>query len=75
MVVSLSRQLTEEFDSGWGTRQLHYYMHFTEVFPKIEIVHTLYAKLSWFHIREIMYIEKPLKRDFYIEMCRYQDFH
>ena len=33
-------------------------------------MHTLCAKLSWSHFRRIIYLEDPLKRDFYAEMCR-----
>jgi predicted nuclease of restriction endonuclease-like (RecB) superfamily len=28
--------------------------------------------LSWSHIREIIYIDDPLKRDFYIEICKHE---
>ena len=35
-----------------------------------QIVHALSGQLSWTHLREIIYLEDSLKRDFYAEMCR-----
>ncbi len=35
-----------------------------------EIVSALRRELSWTHFKEIIYIDDPLKRDFYAEMCR-----
>jgi len=32
-------------------------------------VHTVCAQLSWSHIREIIYIENVLKREFYTQLC------
>lgn len=43
---------------------------FAQVFSDIEILQTLCAKLSWSHFRQLIYIEDDLKREFYIEMCR-----
>lgn len=34
------------------------------------ILYTLCTELSWSHIRQLMFIDDKLKRDFYIEMCR-----
>jgi predicted nuclease of restriction endonuclease-like (RecB) superfamily len=31
---------------------------------------TLSAQLGWTHLRQIMCLDDPLKRDFYAEMCR-----
>ena len=42
----------------------------TEVYPDQKIVHALSRQLSWTHFRQIIYIDDPLKRDFYAEMCR-----
>jgi predicted nuclease of restriction endonuclease-like (RecB) superfamily len=33
-------------------------------------VRALSAQLSWTHLRRIIYLDDPLKRDFYAEMCR-----
>ena len=38
--------------------------------PGAKILHALSANLSWTYLRQIVYIDDPLKRDFYAEMCR-----
>ena len=35
----------------------------------MQILQTLWAKLSWSYFKDIIYIDDPLKRDFYPEMC------
>ena len=45
-------------------------IRFAEVFPDIEIVSALRTQLGWTHFRQIIYLDDPLKRDFYAEMCR-----
>ena len=70
IVKELSTQLTEEYGRGWGQRHLFYCVKFTEVFPEKNILHTLCAKLSWSHIRLVLSMDDPLKREFYLEMCK-----
>lgn len=45
-------------------------IRFAEAFPDEEVVQGLVPVLSWTHLRLIIYIDDPLKRDFYAEMCR-----
>jgi len=45
-------------------------MQFEGVFPDEQIVYALRRQLSWTHIKTLMFIPEPLKRDFYIEMCK-----
>ena len=68
--VTLSRQLTENFGKGWSVRQLQYCLRSAGTFPDEQIMHTLCAKLTWSHLRAIMYIDNELKREFYIEICQ-----
>ena len=70
VVATLSKQLQEEFGSGWGEKQLRHCLRFAEAFPNKEIVYTLCRQLSWSHIRLVMFIGDELKREFYIEMCK-----
>ena len=46
VVVDLARQLTADFGKGWSERQLRYCVRVAEVFPDVEILHTLCAQLS-----------------------------
>lgn len=69
VVESLAGQLSLEFGRGWGARQLRDCLRVAEVFPEIEIVHTLCAQLSWSHLRLMLPVDDALKRDFYLTMC------
>lgn len=70
IVHALSAQLTKEFGSGFTHRNLFNMIRLAEVFPHEKKVHALSAQLSWTHFRLIIPIEDPLKREFYMEMCR-----
>jgi len=70
VVSDLSIQLTAEHGDGWRIRHLFYCMRLAAVFPEEKILHTLCAKLTWSHIRLVLPIDDPLKREFYIEMCK-----
>jgi len=45
-------------------------IQFAEVFPDREIVASLMRQLTWTHFIELMPLDKPLQREFYVEMCR-----
>lgn len=66
----LGKKLTAAYGRGWGEQQLRHCVRCAEVFTDKEILYTLCTELSWSHIRLLMFIDDPLKRDFYIEMCR-----
>ena len=70
IVYTLAKQLETEYGSGWSEKQLRHCMRFAEVFSDVEIVSTLWRQFSWSHIKELIYIENELKRQFYIEMCK-----
>ncbi|MDP2785572.1 MAG: PDDEXK nuclease domain-containing protein [Sulfurimicrobium sp.] len=70
IVATLARQLSDEYGKGWGVRQLRDCLRIAEVFSDEKIVHTLCAQLSWSHLRLLVGIDDPLKRDFYIEIGR-----
>ena len=72
---ALSRKLTAEFGRGFSQANLFHMVRFAEVFPDAEIVHALRAQLGWTHFREIIYLDDPLKRDFYAEMCRMENWN
>jgi len=70
IVQALSAQLSAEFGRGFGHRNLFNMIRFAEVCPDPKIVHALSAQLGWTQVRQIIYLDDPLKRDFYAEMCR-----
>ena len=72
VVKSLSDTLTTQYGNGWSKRQLHHCIRMADVFPDIQIVHSLRAQLTWTHLRSIIAIENELKRSFYIELCKHE---
>lgn len=72
VVVLLSQNLIVEYGQGWSEKHLRHCLRFSEVFPDFQIVSTLWRQLSWSHLKEVIYIEDPLKREFYIEMCKHE---
>jgi predicted nuclease of restriction endonuclease-like (RecB) superfamily len=66
----LARQLTAAYGRGWSEKQLRHCMRAAEVFPDEGILSALRRELSWTHLKTLMYIDDPLKRDYYIELCR-----
>jgi uncharacterized protein DUF1016 len=75
IVSALGTQLTAEFGAGFTRRNLFNMVRFAEVFPDAKIVHALRAQLGWTHFRRIIYLDDPLKRDFYAEMCRMENWN
>ncbi len=70
IVVTLSRHLEIEYGKGFSEKQLRHCLRFAETFPEEQIVSTLSRQLTWSHLKEVIYIEDSLKREFYIEMCK-----
>lgn len=70
IIPTLSRHLTQEYGNGWGEKHLRQCMQFAQAFPDEQIVYTLCRELSWSHLRLVMFMDDPLKREFYIEMCK-----
>jgi len=74
ILQSLSDKLVKEYGKGWSVKQLQHCLYFVETFPDIQIVSTLWRQLSWSHLKEIMYLKTGLEREFYIQMCRVENW-
>lgn len=70
IVSTLSRQLRQEYGSGFSPKNLRHMIRFAEEFPDEGLVSHLSVKLSWSHFKEIFYLKAPLQKEFYVEMCR-----
>jgi predicted nuclease of restriction endonuclease-like (RecB) superfamily len=70
VVSELARQLTVDFGKGWSEQQLRHCMRLAEIFVDEQILSTVRRELSWSHLKTLIYIDAPLKRDFYLEICR-----
>lgn len=66
----LSEKLTREYGRGWSEKQLRHCTHLALTFPYDEKFSALRRELNWTCIKALMYIDEPLKREFYIEMCK-----
>jgi len=75
IVSALGAQLSAEFRRGFSRRNLFNMVRFAEVFPDPRIVQPLAAQLSWTHFSLIIYLDDPLQRDFYAEMCRIEGWN
>jgi len=75
VVKSLSRNLTEEYGKGWSEKQLRHCLRIAETFPNKEILYALSRQLSWTHFRTIMYLKEEIRREFYIEMAKLENWN
>jgi predicted nuclease of restriction endonuclease-like (RecB) superfamily len=55
---------------GWSEQQLRHCLCAAEVFPDEAILSAVRRELSWTHLKTLIYVDDPLKRNFYIELCR-----
>lgn len=74
IVATLARQLTDEFGRGYSEKQLRRMMQFAEAFPDQQIVATLLRQLGWSHFTKLLPLKDPLKREFYAQMCRIENW-
>jgi predicted nuclease of restriction endonuclease-like (RecB) superfamily len=70
IVSALGRQLSGEFGRGFDEKSLRHMLRFAEAFDDEAIVSALRRQLTWTHFKALAYLEDPLKREFYAEMCR-----
>jgi predicted nuclease of restriction endonuclease-like (RecB) superfamily len=68
IIPTLSLALTNKYGVGFNKRNLQSFIKLNTVIEDITILHTVCAKLSWSHIRALIYIENEIKREFYIQM-------
>ncbi|MDP2178076.1 PDDEXK nuclease domain-containing protein [Methylicorpusculum sp.] len=70
IVSTLARQLETDYGRGFSAKSLRHMLRFAEVFADPEIVSAVRRQLSWTHIKTLIYIDDPLKHDFYLQMCQ-----
>jgi len=69
IIKALAEQLTHSVGKGWSAQQLRHCLRFAETFPDQKIVSTVWRQLSWSHLKQLVYIDDSLKREFYITMA------
>ena len=70
VVKNLARKLTAKYGNGWSDRTLVHCIRAAYTFSEEEIVYAVRKQFTWTHLRSLMFVEDPLKRQFYMEMCR-----
>ena len=75
IVKSLSKNLTEEYGKGWSEKQLRHCLRIAETFPDKKILYALSRQLSWTHLRTIMYLKDEIRREFYIEISKLENWN
>lgn len=70
IVVTLSRQLVNEYGKSFEEKNIRRMIQFAIAFPEEAIVVSLTRQLSWSHIIALIPLKQPLEREFYAEMCR-----
>lgn len=69
IILELSQELTNKYGAGFSKKNIHNFIKFNELYPDNQIVYSLRTQLTWTHIRQLIYIEDDIKREFYIQMC------
>ena len=70
IIKNLARKLTDKYGNGWSDKSLLHCLRVAETFSENEIVYAVRRQFTWTHIKTLCYIKDPLKRQFYMEMCR-----
>ncbi len=74
VIKHISDGLSHHYGRGYGKINLSRMVKFFRVFPDKTIISTLSKQLSWSHFILICAIDNELKRNFYAEMCRVQNW-
>ena len=69
IVATVSRQLAEEYGSGFEEKNVRRMMQFATEYQDFGIVATLSRQLPWSHFTLLFPIREPLKRSFYEQMA------
>lgn len=70
IVSAASRELASAYGSGFSEKNLWHCLRFVDAFADEQIVSALSRQLSWTHFRQLIYLDQPMERDYYAEMCR-----
>jgi hypothetical protein len=68
--ILAARRNSKEYGRGNTEKSLRHMIRFADVFPHEAVVSALRRELSWTYFKEIIYLDDPLKRNFYAELCR-----
>lgn len=69
VVKNLAKRLSQRYGNGWSEKKLRHCLRAAETFNEDDIVSATQRQLSWTHIKSLMYINDPLERQFYSQLC------
>ncbi len=72
IISELSKELTIRYGKGFSKRNIQNFLLFSELYPNIQIIHSLSVQFSWTHIRTLITVKDNIKREFYIQMCKHE---
>lgn len=67
LIPMLAKELSNEYGSGYGRRNLAYYRQFYLTFNDWEILHTRVQNLEWSHVRRVLSVTNPDARLWYLK--------
>ena len=67
LIPMLAKELSNEYGSGYGRRNLAYYRKFYLTFNDWEILHTRVQNLEWSHVRRVLSVTNPDARLWYLK--------
>ena len=73
-IKKLAEKLTLEYGNGFSKSNLLRMVQFYNYFRDGQIVATLSRQFTWSHFVELIKIEDELKREFYIAMCKNENW-
>lgn len=74
IIVQISKQLTLEFGSSFSEKNIRKIMQFASVFDDFQIVASAMRQLSWTHFLLLIPISEDVKRKFYLEICKIENW-
>lgn len=74
VIESLAKQLTNSLGKGWSKQTLWNCLHIVEIFPNEQKISTLCRELTWSHIKILSFIQDKIKRQFYIELSKNENW-
>ncbi len=74
VIVQISQQLTLEFGGSFSEKNIRKMMQFASVFEDFKIVASAMRQLSWTHFLMLIPISEDVKRNFYLEVCKIENW-
>ena len=75
IVSNLSDDLTLNYGNNFSEKNLRRMMQFSEVFPDEQIVVSAIRQLTWTHFIALIPLKNAIQRDFYMEMCKMENWN